>query len=40
MADELGLHSIENPHATEYAVSLHRELIFEDDFCGEEADFS
>ena len=24
MADVLGLHSISNPHPTEYAVSLHR----------------
>jgi hypothetical protein len=28
MADVLGLHSIENPHLTEYAVSLHRESLF------------
>jgi len=28
MADQLGLHSISNPHPLEYAVSLHRKLIF------------
>lgn len=27
ISDQIGLHEITNPHPTEYAVSLHRELI-------------